>query len=1020
MKTIRVKRVFQGLGLRGWSCLWVCAGALACVWPSFAQDAIESPESFWRQATLYRDEWGSPHVYSADWRALAFVFGYAQAEDHLEHMLLAYRVAAGRAAEAFGEPYAASDEFALKMNHAGKAREALDNADPLTRDLCEGFALGVNAWIVDHPDRTPPWADGARPEDPLALLHCYLMSFAPFDLPDVFCRAPAAFSGNAWAIGPERSATGETMLAINPHTLFDGPFLWYEAHLVCGDMNVAGVTLSGLPVILQGHNGVLGWALTPNRPDFGDIYIEPEAGGERGPGTPGFPFIRSDEQIMQMMLLANTRTYFVSTPEGPVERSVPCVETSRGPVVGMRGGRLYSYRVGGYGDFGAIAQLVEMASAQDLDAFRGALSMHQLPCFHLVYADRAGNILYLYNTKVGNKITMYEPPVTSRAVDNPDEILPPRIVDWRAPLPVGDPICSWGEIIPVDQLPTIVNPDSGFVQACGNPPWAATDNAPINPSAIPAWLSQDRDTYRAQRVRRLLTMGKRSFRDCQSMLYDVAAPFAAEAAPRLIEIAEARPDFVANSHPDLASGVEVLRKWNYLAETTSVGMTFFHAWWTALRMEDGSPFHSDDDVYAAFQENASEFQDAAMNAAAEAARTMRNEFQSVSTPWGRIHTLRRGPKEIGVPGATTGEPIFVMSDGPLEEGKCRVAYGCAFSMAVKFGDTPTAVSMVPFGASENPASPHYADQLDLMAERRFKVTRFLEPDVQRSASSARGCLIRLRPLGMEGLFVLQSQHPMEARLNTTLEPPAELPKGLVPFSLFVEPERAPRQTTLEVHIEMFVPPVLCAEENLDALSVYGYDPLQKWVALSNQDLDTETRIFSAFDAATTRVYAVLGPAASRLAEPTIPGNRPEPSTEKGAEVPPEPTETPVNQAPEPATTDEQNGPVETERPRVLEMTPTGRSVLEPAPKPLVPRQPEQPIPPEGIDLQTGQPLPELDFSPLLERKESVSGKNAAGQSDARRSRVKRNFNLHLNTAPRKAEVQEPPKKERKKRKKEDS
>jgi len=90
----------------------------------------------WLDATLYRDEWGVPHVYARDPRALAFAFGYAQAEDHLEPMLFAYRVANGRAAEIAGEPYANSDAFSISMGHARLAVAALDVVDPVTRDLC--------------------------------------------------------------------------------------------------------------------------------------------------------------------------------------------------------------------------------------------------------------------------------------------------------------------------------------------------------------------------------------------------------------------------------------------------------------------------------------------------------------------------------------------------------------------------------------------------------------------------------------------------------------------------------------------------------------------------------------------------------------------------------------------------------------------------------------------------------------------------------------------------------------------
>src|SRR5690606_29037015 len=100
------------------------------------------------------------------------------------------------------------------------------------------------------------------------------MSFAPMDLPDMWRRSPPAHTGNAFAVAPGRTQNGNTLLGINPHTDYEGPFQWYESHLILDDLNIYGATLFGVPVILQGHNETLGWALTPNKPDFADVYLE--------------------------------------------------------------------------------------------------------------------------------------------------------------------------------------------------------------------------------------------------------------------------------------------------------------------------------------------------------------------------------------------------------------------------------------------------------------------------------------------------------------------------------------------------------------------------------------------------------------------------------------------------------------------------------------------------------------------------------------------------------------------------
>ena len=231
--------------------LLLCAALVVWAFLPFGASAQFSndPDVLWEQATLYRDEWGVPHVYANNARAMAFALGYAQAEDHMEAMSIAYRVVKGRASELFGEGYVASDEMALRMGHDDLARAAYASADSLTRDLCEGFALGANSWLIENSADKPDWVEPVSPPDILALMHAYLMSMAPLDLPGAWKRPRGTPSANAWAVGPKMSDTGEATLVINPHENYNDVFRWYEVHLATHDVNVAGATLDLAEVI---------------------------------------------------------------------------------------------------------------------------------------------------------------------------------------------------------------------------------------------------------------------------------------------------------------------------------------------------------------------------------------------------------------------------------------------------------------------------------------------------------------------------------------------------------------------------------------------------------------------------------------------------------------------------------------------------------------------------------------------------------------------------------------------------
>jgi acyl-homoserine-lactone acylase len=885
---------------------------VACACAASGQGGVyDDPLVLWQQVTLYRDAWGVPHIYGDTPRALAFAFGYAQAEDHLAQMLLAYRVANGRAAEVFGEPYAASDEFAIRMGHADLAEKALRAADPVTRDLCEGFAMGANAWWIEHIDQVPAWADGVRPADILALLHCYLMSFAPFDHPTAWHRAPAATTGNAWAIGPARSQSGNPLLVINPHSHYSGPFQWYEAHLVCGDMNIAGGTLFGLPVILMGHNGALGWALTPNHTDNADIYVEHPPKFNANPANP-MTAQHNPELLFYLSTFADARTFYVNTPTGMQERLVRKLDTGIGPVVAEDGMTFYSYKAGGYFDFGAVRQLVEMARAQNLPSFKAALAMQQLPCFHVVYADKGGNIFYLYNSKAGFKAdpTPRRPPppeqaanplsgiVTGRAsfpdggralfqnrqqvgpyVGDADEIAAllhrSGPAPWTTPMDAQEPLYAWGATIPITHLPFIENPISGYVQACGNPPWTATTGADLYPWDWPSWLVRDRDTYRARRVRHLLEMGPRSFNDCQAMLFDVVAPFAVEAVPLILQAARENPIFVASAHPDLPVTLNLLEDWNGTADPASPAMTFFHLWWSALRSQTFPTLDSESELFTAVRTGAPEMQQRMLTAANDATKLLRNEYNAVSVPWGAVHQLQRGARTVEAPGAISGEPLLVAEDRQRQGSYWPVTYGYGFSMVVEFGDTARAASLVPFGSSENPESPHYDDQLTLFTQRRLKPARFEIEDVQRHASVAYGRSIILRASGIVGYFRLEADAPVMAQMQSDYTPPAPLPEGLVPFTVFAEAISTPPHVPGRLTMEIYIPDVLCEPQHLSRLRIYRHGE-QGWERLGEQTLDAASRTVAGISSR-SGVFAVLGPAEYRTTQ--IAGDTDEPAAD---------------------------------------------------------------------------------------------------------------------------------------------
>ncbi|WP_435312778.1 penicillin acylase family protein [Primorskyibacter sedentarius] len=85
-----------------------------------------------------------------------------------------------------------------------------------------------------------------------------------------------AFAGasNGWAAAPNRSASGGTLLANDPHLQFTAPSTWYLARLEMAAGGVIGATIPGIPAILTGRSDRLGWGVTSSYLDDQDLRIE--------------------------------------------------------------------------------------------------------------------------------------------------------------------------------------------------------------------------------------------------------------------------------------------------------------------------------------------------------------------------------------------------------------------------------------------------------------------------------------------------------------------------------------------------------------------------------------------------------------------------------------------------------------------------------------------------------------------------------------------------------------------------
>ena len=107
---------------------------ILCILPSGCQDK--------NKITIYRDNWGIPHIFAQSEAALSYAYGYAQAEDRLIQLLTNYRFAEGTMAEVFGEGYLESDLTQMIWQNALISSEHFHDLDCRSVHLLKSIVVG--------------------------------------------------------------------------------------------------------------------------------------------------------------------------------------------------------------------------------------------------------------------------------------------------------------------------------------------------------------------------------------------------------------------------------------------------------------------------------------------------------------------------------------------------------------------------------------------------------------------------------------------------------------------------------------------------------------------------------------------------------------------------------------------------------------------------------------------------------------------------------------------------------------
>ncbi len=272
---------------------------------------------------------------------------------------------------------------------------------------------------------------------------------------------------NDWVISGAHTASGKPLLANDMHLPHRLPNTWYEAHLTCGDFDVAGVTLPGAPWVVVGHNRRIAWGFTNVGPDVEDVFVENfNAAGEY--------------QTPEGWRKPEVRHEVIHVKRGrDVEMDV--VVTRHGPIISdeMKGeSRKLALKWAIY-DTGLSLPFHAVNSAQNWEQFKAAFAGYYGPGQNVVYADVDGNIGYQATGRV---------PIRTAG-------------DGTLPVSGADDAHEWTGYVPFEEMPSVYNPPSGII---------ATANGRITADGYKYNITKEWESpYRTERIYRVLRQNKK-------------------------------------------------------------------------------------------------------------------------------------------------------------------------------------------------------------------------------------------------------------------------------------------------------------------------------------------------------------------------------------------------------------------------------------------------------------------------------------------------------------------------------
>ncbi|MEG1023143.1 MAG: penicillin acylase family protein [Flavobacterium sp.] len=714
--------------------LLFCCISIFAFSQNLSKKDIAKLEETAQKVTIIRDNWGIPHIYGKTDAAAVFGLMYAQCEDDFKRVEMNYIEKLGRLSEIKGQSVLYNDLEIKLLIDINEAKTDYKNAAPWLKKLLDSYADGINFYLYKHPEVKPLLLTHFEPWFPLLWTDGSIGAISTADLS--VGELKAFYSGsnektayvereknvqtgsNGFAFAPSKTASGNAILYINPHTTF---YFRPEVQVSSEEgLNAYGAVTWGQFFIYQGFNENCGWMHTSSNVDVADMYAEKIVLKKNK------LFYEYDKKLIPVIEKEIIIKYLEDGKLVP--KKFKTYFTNNGPIMAKRDGKWISLKSNNR-SMNSLIQSWVRTKSKDFNDYKKAMDLKANTSNNTVYADSKGNIAYWH----GNFIPVRD-----------------KNLNWSKVVDGSISATQWKGLHEVNETVHLYNPTNGWLQNCNSTPYTAAGTNSPKKEDYPAYMAPDGENFRGINAVRIFSQDKKYTLDkVITDGYDSKLSIFEILIPALTEVFEKNIKPTDAAYIELAEPISALKNWDYYAKENSIATTLAVEWAYKLDPIIQKAYVNEGETDQV--ENTKKF---AKNATADqlvpqlqaVVKDLKAKWGTWQVPWGEINRFQRSNGDINLkyddskpslpiaygPGSWGSLPSFKSS---YQNGsKKRYGYnGNSFVCVVEFGSKIKAKSLLAGGNSGDINSKHFFDQAQMYQNGQFKDVLFYKDDVEKNA-----------------------------------------------------------------------------------------------------------------------------------------------------------------------------------------------------------------------------------------------------------------------------------------------